>query len=89
MIRRLAVTAATAVVLTVPLAGVAMAQTTPVPTPVPVGPECQARISQAVLNALSIHQVPTTPGQVIQYIQFLSVQGQLIRQYCVVIVPSS
>jgi hypothetical protein len=89
MIRRLAATAATVVVLTVPLSGVAMAQATPVPAPVPVGPECRPSVTSGVIAALAGTGVPLPAGRKIQYLQVSQrADGVYFLELCVVTIPS-
>lgn len=83
MIRRIAIAAAFAIGVTAAGVGAGSASAQG-----PVGPECRAEISRAVLASLNTHHIPTMPGQVVQYVQLLIVNGQLIRENCVVIVPA-
>lgn len=89
MIRRLAVVAVTAAALTIPLAGSAVAQVAPTPTPVPVGPECRPSVTSSVIAALAGTGVPLPAGRKIQYLQVSQrADGVYFLEPCVVTIPT-
>jgi hypothetical protein len=82
MIRRIALAAALAIGTVV--AGIGAGSASAAPT----GPECREAVSRAVIAALAANRVPTTPGQVIQYLQVTVTSGTYILEPCVVTIPA-
>lgn len=84
MIRRIAIAAA----LAAGIIAVGVGTGTASAAPGPVGPQCREAVQRAVIASLDANRVPTTPGQVIQYLQVTVINGVYTLQPCVVTIPA-